>query len=167
MTTRPGILLLLTIGFVVWSGVFVGLYAGLSVGCAAGWHLISVGPVSLLRVLLIIGLVVFGVVASRLPGLSQDGAIFFASLIALPALTATVWLALPLARTQEWPLLGAAALAAGGSEADGAEDYGFMYSRSFFDLDGHGWQVMWMDPAAVEQGPEAFAAAPQDADAPA
>ena len=48
--------------------------------------------------------------------------------------------------------VSAAALAAGGSEADGAEDYGFMYSRSFFDLDGHGWQVMWMDPAALEQG---------------
>ena len=28
-----------------------------------------------------------------------------------------------------------------------------MYSRSFFDLDGHGWQVMWMDPAAAAQGP--------------
>jgi uncharacterized protein len=48
--------------------------------------------------------------------------------------------------------VSAAALAAGGSEADGAEDYGFMYSRSFFDLDGHGWQVMWMDPSAAEQG---------------
>ncbi|MGC4980675.1 VOC family protein [Streptomyces sp. DT193] len=64
--------------------------------------------------------------------------------------------------------VSAAALAAGGSEADGAEDYGFMYSRSFYDLDGHGWQVMWMDPAAVEQGPEEFAASAQDtADAPA
>jgi hypothetical protein len=42
-----------------------------------------------------------------------------------------------------------------------------MYSRTFFDLDGHGWQVMWMDPAAAEQGPEAFAASAQDADAPA
>jgi hypothetical protein len=31
--------------------------------------------------------------------------------------------------------------------------------------DGHGWQVMWMDPAAAEQGPEAFAASTQDADA--
>ena len=61
--------------------------------------------------------------------------------------------------------VSAAALAAGGSEADDAEDYGFMYSRSFFDLDGHGWQVMWMDPAAVEQGPEAFMAATQDGDA--
>jgi hypothetical protein len=49
---------------------------------------------------------------------------------------------------------GAAALAAGGSEADGAEDLGFMYSRSFFDLDGHGWQVMWMDPAAAAEQDE-------------
>jgi uncharacterized protein len=54
--------------------------------------------------------------------------------------------------------VSAAALAAGGREADDAEDYGFMYSRAFYDLDGHGWQVMWMDPAAVEQGPGAFAA---------
>lgn len=43
--------------------------------------------------------------------------------------------------------VAAAALAAGGSEADGAEDHGFMYTRSFFDLDGHAWQVMWMNPA--------------------
>jgi uncharacterized protein len=63
--------------------------------------------------------------------------------------------------------VSAAALEAGGTEADDAEDHGFMYSRSFFDLDGHGWQVMWMDPAAAEQGPEAFAASMQDADAPA
>jgi uncharacterized protein len=55
-----------------------------------------------------------------------------------------------------------AALAAGGTEADGAEDHGFMYSRSFFDLDGHGWQVMWMDPAA-----QALAASSADAGAPA
>src|SRR5664279_2604654 len=60
-----------------------------------------------------------------------------------------------------------AALAAGGREADGAEDFGFMYSRSFFDLDGHGWQVMWMDPVAAEQGPEEFAASMQDAGTPA
>src|SRR3954452_22941599 len=32
--------------------------------------------------------------------------------------------------------VSAAALAAGGREADDAEDHGFMYSRSFFDLDG-------------------------------
>ena len=60
--------------------------------------------------------------------------------------------------------VSAAALAAGGSEADDAEDHGFMYSRSFFDLDGHGWQVMWMDPAAA-QGPDAVAASMEDAGA--
>src|SRR4051794_22178568 len=54
--------------------------------------------------------------------------------------------------------VSAAALEAGAKEADDAEDYGFMYSRSFYDLDGHGWQVMWMDPVAAEQGPAAFAA---------
>jgi uncharacterized protein len=62
---------------------------------------------------------------------------------------------------EEVDAVSAAAIAAGGTEADGAEDYGFMYSRSFFDLDSHGWQVMWMDPAATEQGPEAFAASAQ------
>jgi predicted lactoylglutathione lyase len=56
-----------------------------------------------------------------------------------------------------------AALAAGGIEADGPEAHEDMYSRSFFDLDGHGWQVMWMDPAALQEGPEAFAE--QDASA--
>ncbi|PZA23125.1 glyoxalase [Modestobacter versicolor] len=50
------------------------------------------------------------------------------------------------------------ALAAGAVEADALEDHGFMCSRSFFDLDGHGWQVMWMDPAAAAQGPEEFLA---------
>ena len=59
--------------------------------------------------------------------------------------------------------VSAAALAAGGTEADDAEDHGFMYSRSFYDLDGHGWQVMWMDPAAAQQGPEAMATSTQDA----
>lgn len=45
--------------------------------------------------------------------------------------------------------VAAAALAAGGTEADGAEDYGFMYTRSFFDPDGHGWQVIWMNPTGT------------------
>ena len=60
---------------------------------------------------LIVALVVFGAVASRLPGLSQDGAILVASLVVLPVLTASVWLALPLARAREWLLLAGAVLA--------------------------------------------------------
>ena len=46
-----------------------------------------------------------------------------------------------------------AAAAAGGTEPHGPEDMGFMYSRAFEDLDGHGWGPFWMDPAAAEQGP--------------
>jgi predicted lactoylglutathione lyase len=56
---------------------------------------------------------------------------------------------------EEVDTVAAAALTAGGTEADGAEDFGFMYTRSFYDLDGHGWQVMWMNPATT--GPEAVA----------
>lgn len=54
-----------------------------------------------------------------------------------------------------------AALAAGGSAAKEPLDYGFMYGRSFLDPDGHHWEVMWMDPAAVESGPAEYAAADQ------
>lgn len=42
-------------------------------------------------------------------------------------------------------------LAAGGTETREAQDYGFMYGRSFTDLDGHIWEMMWMDAAAVQQ----------------
>ena len=51
------------------------------------------------------------------------------------------------------------AAAGGNADCDPQQDYGFMYGRSFEDPDGHNWEVMWMDQAAVEQGPEAFAAA--------
>lgn len=57
--------------------------------------------------------------------------------------------------------LADAALAAGGTHATDAQDYGFMYGRSFYDLDGHHWEVSWMDPAALEQSPAEFVAAEQ------
>jgi len=71
------------------------------------------------------------------------------------------------ASREEVNTVAEAALAAGAVEADGLEDYGFMCSRSFFDLDGHGWQVMWMDPEAARQGPREYTASLQGADAPA
>lgn len=38
----------------------------------------------------------------------------------------------------------------GGATANGSpRDYGFMYLRSFNDLDGHIWEIFWMDPAHV------------------
>jgi hypothetical protein len=41
------------------------------------------------------------------------------------------------------------ALASGGREPRPAEDHGFMYGRSFEDLDGHIWEPMWMDLPAL------------------
>jgi predicted lactoylglutathione lyase len=41
------------------------------------------------------------------------------------------------------------AVAAGGSHAADPQDQGFMYAWSFYDLDGHHWEVFWMDPAAI------------------
>ena len=42
------------------------------------------------------------------------------------------------------------AVEAGGKNAMDPQDHGFMYSRSFHDLDGHHWEVLWMDPEAAE-----------------
>ncbi len=39
------------------------------------------------------------------------------------------------------------ALTAGGTPSEEAQDYGFMYTHSFQDPDGHLWEVFWMDPA--------------------
>jgi predicted lactoylglutathione lyase len=41
------------------------------------------------------------------------------------------------------------AVAAGGSHAADPQDHAFMYAWSFYDLDGHHWEVFWMDPSAV------------------
>jgi predicted lactoylglutathione lyase len=43
------------------------------------------------------------------------------------------------------------ALEHGGSPANEPQDQGFMYGRSFHDPDGHLWELIWMDPAAMEQ----------------
>jgi predicted lactoylglutathione lyase len=37
----------------------------------------------------------------------------------------------------------------GGTRALAAQDAGYVYGRSFYDLDGHAWEVMWMSPSAV------------------
>ena len=41
------------------------------------------------------------------------------------------------------------AIAAGGTAGD-TDDEDFMYGRSYNDLDGHSWQLFWMDPVAAE-----------------
>lgn len=41
------------------------------------------------------------------------------------------------------------ALAIGGTVAKPPQDHGFMYLRSFYDLDGHHWEILHMDESAV------------------
>jgi predicted lactoylglutathione lyase len=50
------------------------------------------------------------------------------------------------------------ALEAGASPANDPLDMGFMYGRSFDDPDGHLWEVVWMDPSAIEQAESAASA---------
>ena len=44
------------------------------------------------------------------------------------------------------------AVAAGGTTYNEPQDYGFMYSHGFQDLDGHIWETMFMETSAVNQG---------------
>lgn len=51
-----------------------------------------------------------------------------------------------------------AGTAGGRVDASPAQDYGVMYTRSVEDPDGHVWEVLWMEPAAAEQGASAIGA---------
>lgn len=44
------------------------------------------------------------------------------------------------------------ALEAGGTTPNEKQDHGFMYGWGYQDLDGHLWEIMWMDPGAINQG---------------
>ena len=43
------------------------------------------------------------------------------------------------------------AISLGGTEARDPQDHGFMFTRSFHDLDGHIWEVFWMDPNGIPE----------------
>jgi uncharacterized protein len=48
--------------------------------------------------------------------------------------------------------LVAKAVAAGGKTPRPPQDHGFMYGHGFEDLDGHLWELMYMDPNAKPNG---------------
>lgn len=76
-------------------------------------------------------------------------ATFTAKPIADTAATSAALLGLSRDSRDEVDAIAAAAIAAGGRETRAAQDMGFMYGRSFDDIDGHGWEVMYMDMAAA------------------
>ena len=44
------------------------------------------------------------------------------------------------------------AIEAGGTEPREPQDHGWMYGRSFEDVDGHIWEILYMDESALNQG---------------
>jgi predicted lactoylglutathione lyase len=69
--------------------------------------------------------------------------------VADPAATTGAILGVSAASRAEVDALVDKALELGGSPTKEPQDEGYMYGRSFHDLDGHAWEVMWMDPAGV------------------
>lgn len=43
------------------------------------------------------------------------------------------------------------AVKAGGSTYSDPQDHGWMYGHSFADLDGHQWEILYMDESAIPQ----------------
>lgn len=65
--------------------------------------------------------------------------------------TKEVLVALSTDSKQQVDELADKAIAAGGKKFREPEDHGFMYARSFEDLDGHVWEVIWMDPGFIQK----------------
>lgn len=42
------------------------------------------------------------------------------------------------------------AIAAGGTTYNDPQDHGFMYAHGFQDLDGHIWEIVYMEPDAIQ-----------------
>jgi uncharacterized protein len=65
--------------------------------------------------------------------------------------TTQVLMSMSVASREQVDALVEKAKVAGGKEENPVKDYGFMYQRGFFDLDGNGWEVFYMNEAEFEQ----------------
>jgi uncharacterized protein len=61
-----------------------------------------------------------------------------------------VLIAITAANRDEVDLLVSKAIKAGGKTYSNPQDHGFMYSHGFQDLDGHVWEVFYMDMQTAE-----------------
>ena len=67
-----------------------------------------------------------------------------------PATSSEVMIALSCDSREAVDAMNKAAAANGGTaDINPVQDLGFMYNRSLADPDGHIWEAMWMDPAAI------------------
>lgn len=80
---------------------------------------------------------------------------FFQGFTKLPVADASkateVLLALSCDGRAEVEALVTRAVAAGATTPNAPVDHGFMFQHGFTDLDGHQWEVFWMDEAAAPQ----------------
>ena len=73
-----------------------------------------------------------------------------------PTTSSEVMLALSCDSRDAVDAMNKAATANGGvADINAVQDLGFMYNRSLADPDGHVWEAMWMDPAAMSAGAQA------------
>ncbi|MBN0047839.1 VOC family protein [Streptomyces actuosus] len=70
--------------------------------------------------------------------------------IADAARTSEVLIALSAESREKVDELVDRAISLGGGASGRTQDLGFMYGRAFDDLDGHTWEVVWMEPAASQ-----------------
>lgn len=67
-----------------------------------------------------------------------------------PPTSSEVMLALTCDSREDVDAMNEAAAANGGTaDINPVQELGFMYNRSFADLDGHVWEAFWVDPSAV------------------
>ena len=70
-----------------------------------------------------------------------------------PSTSSEVMLALACDSREAVDRMNQAASAHGGvADVNSEQDLGFLYNRSLADPDGHVWEAMWMDPAAIPSG---------------
>jgi predicted lactoylglutathione lyase len=67
-----------------------------------------------------------------------------------PAETTEAILSFACTSTEQVRELSEKAFALGAKQINEPDDKGFMFSWGFEDLDGHLWDLFWMDPAALE-----------------
>ena len=67
-----------------------------------------------------------------------------------PATSSEVMLAISCNSREDVNAMNEAAAANGGqADINPVQDLGFMFNRNLADPDGHVWEAMWMDPAAI------------------
>jgi predicted lactoylglutathione lyase len=65
--------------------------------------------------------------------------------------TTQVLVAISLDTREEVDQVVNAAVANGATQHEEPQDYGWMYHNSFWDINGHGWNVMFADPSQMSK----------------